>query len=112
MRYVLILCLALLTGCSTVGTKEGFALCKAADAASTIAVLGKGGAEKNPIMGYFVAKWGYAGLIGASLAMVALVYWLVEGREDEPVVQAALTAGNAVTCGIAVRNYTVFEGMK
>ena len=35
----------------TVGTKEHFALCQAADAATTVLVLGKGSSEANPLRG-------------------------------------------------------------
>lgn len=50
-RILALLLIGALSGCATVGTKEGFALCQAADAATTVLVLGKGGSEANPLRG-------------------------------------------------------------
>ena len=49
LSILALLLIGALSGCATVGTKENFALCQAADAATTVLVLGKGGAEANPL---------------------------------------------------------------
>mgnify|MGYP001581942001 CR=1 FL=1 len=111
-RLIAALFLLTLTGCATVGTKETFALCQAADAATTVLVLGKGGAEANPLMGKIIAKAGFAGLFAVKLALIALVWEWATGQEDDKTMQGMLTAANVVTCGVAIHNTNVLGGMK
>lgn len=103
-RILALLLIAALTGCATVGTKENFALCQAADAATTVLVLGKGGSEANPLMGKIIEKAGFAGLFAVKFALIAIAWEWATGREDDERVQAGLTAANLLTCGVAVHN--------
>ena len=104
------LLLSLLSGCATVadtaGSKEVFTACKAADVATTIAVLGKGGSEANPLMASVIKSWGYAGLIGVSVGLV----WLVWEFYDS-VPQPVRVGLNVVQCGVVAHNVGVLGSM-
>ena len=103
MKRLLCLLLSLsLIGCASIKpiaeSPETFAVCKAADIATTAAIINGGGHELNPI-----AK----GLIGHSyipliLVSVAIYYALKELNEPKLNV-----AANAVTCGVAAHNLVI-----
>ena len=103
-KLIVILALIAMQGCATLQSKETFALCKAGDVASTMAVLGKGGAEANPLMAAVINNWGYVGLIGVSVALVALVWKL-----HDQINPAVMTTLNVAQCGIVAHNLGVLN---
>ena len=106
-NLIVVLILLTLTGCATIGTKENFVLCQAADAATTVLVLGKGGSEANPLMAKIIQKAGFAGMFAIKFALIAIAWEWATGREDDEKVQAGLTAANVLTCGVARHNACV-----
>jgi hypothetical protein len=72
-----------------------FAICKAADIATTAYILGNGGVELNPIVAWTL-KAGYAPLIVVSLGI-----WLAMKHYGTP---AGNTVINVATCGVAIHN--------
>jgi uncharacterized protein DUF5658 len=112
VRWFATLSLLLLTlgcqGCAILEQPETFALCKAADVATTVAAVHTGaGVEANPLMKPFVG--GMAKLtIGtvAPLVVVSLVVvWLVK-EINNPVVTSI---ASATTCGVAAHNFLLLR---
>lgn len=94
----------MLAACQTVGSKKGFAACKTADVASTVAAIEVTGAkEANPIIAAVMKKAGYFGLIG----IAAMVVWLVyENDAHDETTQGVV---NVATCGVAVHNLMLLK---
>lgn len=100
----LILLLAL-SGCAVIepvydvaADKRTFAACKAADVATTVGVLSKGGIEVNPIMNALLgsAPYNFIPFVAVSAALIGLVWWM----DSKP----ATAAATAITCPVAVHN--------
>lgn len=94
------LALSLLAGCATIkevaASPETFAVCKAADVATTAIALSSGHfVEANPLAKVLLAH-GYFPLIAVSVGM----YLIIKHYNDERLTMAA----NAVTCPIAAHN--------
>ena len=92
---------AALTGCASLpqaaSSKETFALCQAADAATTAVLLGRGGfMEGNPIMANLIRQ-GWIPFIGFKAALV----WMVYQFQPAPNVQVAF---NAIACAPVINN--------
>ena len=78
-----------------------FAVCKAADIASTAYLLEHGLAtEANPIVAWSLKIGGYAPLVFASIG----IYWLMEKFKDEPGAKTGIAVANGVTCIAAAQN--------
>jgi len=96
----LTLCAAL-AGCASLpqaaSSKETFALCQAADVATTAVLLGRGGfVEANPIMAALI-KQGWIPFVTFKVALV----WIMYQIDASPPVQ---TAFNAVACLPVINN--------
>jgi len=95
----LALCVVL-TGCATVQpiaeSKTTFVACQAADVATTVAIVGSGGTELNPLMAKLIAH-GWLPFLAYKAALVWFVYWF----DASPPVQ---TAFNAVACVPLIHN--------
>ena len=94
-RTLLALTLAAsLSGCATIGTvassKGAFVACQAVDVATTVAIVGGGGTELNPLMAGLM-KHGWLPFIAYKAALVWLVYYM----DWSPPVQ---TAVNVAAC--------------
>ena len=112
MRLAMIsLILFVLSGCSTLGQTSTFAACSAADAASTVLVLGKGGAEANPLMSTIINRWGYLGMFAVKAALVGLVYQALKHNPDSTAVKTAVAVGSGVTCAVAAHNMGVLHSL-
>ena len=103
MKRLLCLLLSLsLIGCASIKpiaeSPETFAVCKAADIATTAAIINGGGHELNPIAKVLLTH-NYIPLIAASV----LIYWALK-KYNEP---TATTVANAVTCGVAAHNLVI-----
>lgn len=94
MKYILIA--ILLSGCATIGSKEGVVVCQAADTITTIKVLNAGGHELNP----FIAKILTHGYLPFIAFKAGFAYLLTRDSVPDEV-----RAGvNVVTCGVAAHN--------
>jgi hypothetical protein len=96
----LTLCAAL-AGCASLpqaaSSKETFALCQAADVATTAVLLSRGGfMEGNPIMASLIRQ-GWLPFIGFKAALV----WVVYTFEFTPNAQVAF---NAIACAPVINN--------
>lgn len=94
-----------LSGCAVLepvydvaGDKRTFAACKAADVATTVGVLSKGGAEVNPVMKAILgsAPYNFVPFVAVSAALVAIVWW----ADNKP----ATALASAITCPVAGHN--------
>lgn len=103
MRALILL--LLLSGCAVLepvydvaGDKRTFALCKAADTATTVGILKAGGAEVNPVMKALLgsAPYNFIPFVAVSAALVGLVWWI-----DQPEVTAG---ASLITCPVAAHN--------
>lgn len=99
-RSVTVLLTTVLIGCTTIKTvaesTDTFAVCKAADVATTYLGVSSGKfIEANPVMAKLLS-FGWLPFVGLS---VGLYYWLVEINDKE-----VTTAANAITCGVAGHN--------
>lgn len=98
MRMLLIVVLLFLPGCETLENKNAFAVCSAADTATTYHALTHGGRELNPLVKP-IAKLGAGHFLVIGLAAGLLVY-LIWDNLPKPV-QATATA---VECGAFTHN--------
>ena len=104
-RYVIPWSLAassLLAGCHTLGTPDAFAVCQAADAATTLYALDRGAEELNPIVAAILDLSGPAGFIFAKVGVTVLVY-----RHYMEISSGVLAVASAATCGVAIHNANV-----
>lgn len=111
MMPLILLFMVLTSGCATLAKTETFAACQAADAVTTVAVLGKGGAEANPLMATIIAKYGYFGMFAVKAALVGLVYQALRHNPDSNAVRTTVAVGSAITCGVAAHNVGVLNSM-
>ena len=101
MRAALLILALALSGCSTMRSTDGFIACKAADIATTVALVESGrGREANPLFAEQTNKGNYLPLIGMGLA----AWWLLDKAESE---HANLFV-NSVTCGVAANNARIY----
>lgn len=89
---------ACVPGCASFAKPETVAGCQAADTVTTIAALGAGATEANPIVANIIGSAGYGGLI----IVKALVTLLLLNYADEA--PEAVGGVTVATCAIAAHN--------
>lgn len=87
---------ALLAGCATISTPEGFALCKAADVTTTVLAVQAGRREQNPLFAEQTNRGNYLPIAAAGV----LMYYVVRKINDPNF--TATAAG--LTCAVAANN--------
>lgn len=97
MKLLAALLIALsLTGCASLKTastaKETFVACRAADVVTTVAILGHGGIELNPLMNALMVH-SYVPFIAVEAGIAALAWYAWDKLSD-----TGKMAANAVSC--------------
>jgi hypothetical protein len=91
-----------LAGCSTLASRGAFAGCQAADTATTLYAVKRGGRELNPVVAAIFAAAGPAGFVAAKLGVTLLVL-----HEYSALSTGVVAVASGVTCAAAVNNVAV-----
>jgi hypothetical protein len=92
----------LAAGCTTLGSRGGFAACQAGDAGTTLYAKGRGARELNPVVDAILTVGGPAAFIAAKLGVTLLV-----AHEYAELSRDFVAVASGITCAAAANNVMV-----
>ena len=92
----------LAAGCTTLGSRGGFAACQAGDAGTTLYAKGRGARELNPVVDAILTVGGPAAFIAAKLGVTLLV-----AHEYAELSRDFVAVASGITCAAAANNVLV-----
>ena len=92
----------LAAGCTTLGSRGGFAACQAGDAGTTLYAKGRGARELNPVVDAILTVGGPAAFIAAKLGVTLLV-----AHEYAELSRDFVALASGITCAAAANNVMV-----
>ena len=93
---------SLAAGCTTLGSRGGFAACQAGDAGTTLYAKGRGARELNPVVDAILTVGGPAAFIAAKLGVTLLV-----AHEYAELSRDFVAVASGITCAAAANNVMV-----
>ena len=92
----------LAAGCTTFGSRGGFAACQAGDAGTTLYAKERGARELNPVVDAILTAGGPAAFIAAKLGVTLLV-----AHEYAELSRDFVAVASGITCAAAANNVMV-----
>jgi hypothetical protein len=92
------------SGCTTLASKPAVIGCQAADTATTVEGLDRGGRELNPIVAGIIAVGGMPAFVATKIGVTAVIV-----HYHSEISTGVLAAADVVTCGVAAHNAYVLN---